>query len=189
MLLVAGSAVLWVFLEAGHRRPGSCSDPLAKLDKGSAAMAGRADPRIAGRGLWESKMPLHSLSDQFLPVKTDLLQDASEYRLAVQGWHMDCQQISAGQLKSKLTQVSLGHVQVIRVRTNRAMMNRGVCWPGSIVFSLLLAASGPSRACGHEIFVSSDLIACETDLPELLTPDEFDLLTLAIDKKWFATKA
>ncbi len=142
MLLVAGSAVLWVFLEAGHRRPGSCSDPLAKLDKGSAAMAGRADPRIAGRGLWESKMPLHSLSDQFLPVKTDLLQDASEYRLAVQGWHMDCQQISAGQLKSKLTQVSLGHVQVIRVRTNRAMMNRGVSWPGSIVLTLLLAASG-----------------------------------------------
>ena len=134
-------------------------------------------------------MQPHKLSDQFSPVKTDLLQDASEYRLAIQGWHMDCQQISAGRFKSKLTQISLGHVQVIRVRTNRAMMNRGVSWPGSIVFSLLLAASGPSRACGHEIFPSSDLIACEADLPELLTPDEFDLLTLAIDKKWFATKA
>ncbi len=116
-------------------------------------------------------------------------RDAGEHGQALRGWRLECLQISAGCFESRLTQLRLDHLQIIREKTNQALMKRGASWPGSVVLSLPLAASGHGWSGGRQITYPSGLLSDGHDLPEILTPIELDLVCLAVEQRWFAIQA
>jgi len=116
-------------------------------------------------------------------------RDAGEHGVALKGWRLECLQLSAGCFESRLTQSRLDHIQIIREQTNQALMKRGASWPGSVVLSLPLAASGDGWSGGRQITYPSGLLSDGRDLPEILTPTELDLVCLAFDQRWFAIQA
>ncbi|QAS82798.1 helix-turn-helix domain-containing protein (plasmid) [Rhizobium acidisoli] len=115
--------------------------------------------------------------------------DACEHGMAINGWQLECLQLSEGPFESHLFQTRFEHLQLIRERTNRALLKRGAGWAGSVVFSLPLAASGDGWTGGRPIAYPSGLLADGQDLPELVTPVELDLVCIALDRQWFALQA
>ncbi|WP_283201406.1 helix-turn-helix domain-containing protein [Rhizobium sp. BT03] len=136
----------------------------------------------------KSKEPQTSAA-QMLQAATRLQHDACEHGMAISGWQLECLQLSAGRFESHLFQTRFEHVQLIRERTNRALLKRGAGWAGSVVFSLPLAASGNGWTGGRPIAYPSGLLADGQDLPELVTPVELNLICIALDRQWFALEA
>jgi AraC family ethanolamine operon transcriptional activator len=80
----------------------------------------------------------------------------------------------------------LDHVHVIRERTSQALMKQGMAWPGALVFSLPMAASGDGYFNGHILAFPCPLFSDGADLPPLMTPKYVDVAHLVMDRQWLA---
>jgi AraC family transcriptional regulator, ethanolamine operon transcriptional activator len=113
-------------------------------------------------------------------------QDAAVHAGRLTGWTLRVEQFSAGRFSGHLTVLRLDHVQVIRERTSQALMKQGMAWPGALVFSLPMAASGDGHFNGHVLPFPSPLFSDGADLPLLMTPRYLDVAHLLVDRQWLA---
>ncbi|RXT54234.1 helix-turn-helix domain-containing protein [Bradyrhizobium betae] len=113
-------------------------------------------------------------------------QDAGVHASQLPGWTLRTEQFSAGRFSGHLTLLRLDHVQVIRERTSQALMKQGMAWPGALIFSLPMAASGDAYFNGHILPFPCPLFSDGADLPPLMTPKYCDVVNLVMDRQWLA---
>lgn len=109
-------------------------------------------------------------------------QDIDEHAAHVSGWHLAYDQMSAGLFQGELTEFNLDWMQVMRDRTNQALIKKGSAKPGTIAFSIPVSYTGNFYCGGHTMPEGIALVAHADDLPQLRTPDEMDLIVVAIQQ-------
>jgi AraC family ethanolamine operon transcriptional activator len=114
--------------------------------------------------------------------------DVLEHGQHLRGWRLECVQLSPGAFDGSTSELQLDHFQIIRERTNQALIKRGVSWPDSIVLSLPLEASGQGWLAGHQLPAKATLLSDGNDLPELRTPTRLDLICVAFSRRWFTIR-
>lgn len=105
------------------------------------------------------------------------------------GWRLELFQMSPGKICYSLSAIQFGAIQVFRERTDKALLKRGMSWPGSLVFSLPIDAQGKGWLSGHEVDPGVSLLVDGRMLPEVLTPQSFDLIYVAVDRQNLAAFA
>lgn len=108
-------------------------------------------------------------------------QDIDEHAEQVSDWQLTYDQMTAGRFHGELTEFSLDWMQVIRDRTNQSLIKRGSAKPGTINFSIPLSFSGDLYCDGNLVSEGNALVAHANDLPQLRTPDQMDLVVIAVD--------
>lgn len=114
------------------------------------------------------------------------IEDAAR---AMNGWRLELMQMSPGRIKYSLSILQLGAVQVFRERTDKALLKRGLSWPGSLVFSLPVNAQGKGWLSGRAVDPQVSLFVDGAMLPEILTPHSIDLIYVAVDRQRLAACA
>lgn len=114
------------------------------------------------------------------------LDDAMD---VMSGWRLELLQMSPGKIRYSLSVAQFGSIQVFRERTDKALLKRGLSWPGSLVFSLPIDAQGTGWLSGHEVKPEVSLLVDGRMLPEILTPQSFDLIYVAVDRQHLAAFA
>lgn len=109
--------------------------------------------------------------------------DVEEHASLPSGWQLRYDQLGAGHFRGELLELQLDGMQLIRDRSNQAMIKHGEAWPGSIAFSMPLHCPDLQFHCsGHSLQTRSLLIARGEQLPELRVPGELDLVCIAVDE-------
>lgn len=109
--------------------------------------------------------------------------DIEEHALGMPGWQLRYDQLTAGRFSGELIELRLGGMQLIRDRSNQAMVKNGAGWSGSICFSMPIHTTDTHFHCtGHSIIEPSLLVARADHLPELQVPAGLDLVNIAIDE-------
>lgn len=116
----------------------------------------------------------------------DSIEDAVD---VMNGWRLELFQMSPGKIRYSLSVIQAGSIQVFRERTDKALLKRGLSWPGSLVFSLAINAQGTGWLSGHEVDPQVSLLVDGGMLPEILTPQTFDLIYVAVDRQCLAAFA
>lgn len=110
-------------------------------------------------------------------------RDIEEHAQALKGWQLRYDQLSPGSFVGELIHMDLGGMQLIRDRSNQAMIKNGQSWDGAITFSMPLACPDPQFHCiGNSIEKPSLLIARAEHLPELRVGADLDLVCVAVDQ-------
>ena len=117
-----------------------------------------------------------------LPLQRFLTSDIDEHARNMDGWQVRYDQLSPGSFAGELLEFRSDWMQLVRDRSNQAMVKSGVAWKGAITFSIPLSADGPVYCSGHPIHEPSLLVAHGENLPELHTPQHLDLLGVAIEE-------
>lgn len=109
-------------------------------------------------------------------------EDIDEHAAHVSGWHLTYDQMSAGLFQGELTEFNLDWMQVMRDRTNQALIKKGSAKPGTIAFSIPISYTGNFYCGGHPMSEGNALVAHADDLPQLRTPDQMDLIVVAVER-------
>ena len=76
-------------------------------------------------------------------------EDIDEHAAHVSGWHLAYDQMSAGLFQGELSEFNLDWMQVMRDRTNQALIKKGSAKPGTIAFSIPVSYTGNFYCGGH----------------------------------------
>lgn len=116
--------------------------------------------------------------------------DAEDHGRSVHGWQLEYSQIGRGTFSGRLEQFHLDNFQIFREKTNCVLMKCGSSWPGSVVCVLPINADGCARSGGHELPKKNfGLLSDGNNLPEILTPNLLDVVSIVFDRRWFALQA
>lgn len=127
-----------------------------------------------------SETPFTSLSSYSRRVRSE---DIDEHAAHVSGWHLAYDQMSAGLFQGELSEFNLDWMQVMRDRTNQALIKKGSAKPGTIAFSIPVSYTGNFYCGGHPMPDGNALVAHADDLPQLRTPDQMDLIVVAVEQE------
>ncbi|WP_321355804.1 helix-turn-helix domain-containing protein [Pseudomonas extremaustralis] len=117
-----------------------------------------------------------------LPLQRFLTSDLDEHARNMDGWQVRYDQVSPGAFEGELMAFRSDWMQLVRDRSNQALIKSGAAWKGAITFSIPLSAHGAVYCSGHPIHEPSLLVAHGENLPELHTPQHLDLLGVAIEE-------
>lgn len=123
-----------------------------------------------------------------LPVGSFTVYSIDEARLSLKAGQLDLLQMSPGKLNYSLSMSQLGHIQIYRERSDKPLLKRGVNWPGSLVFSFVVQARGHGWLSGRAVDPQASLVADGEELPEIITPEELDLLFIVVDRQWLSER-
>lgn len=113
-----------------------------------------------------------------------LTHDIEEHAGEFNGWELQYNQLTPGQFEGNITELHLNEMQLIRDQSNCSMVKNGQSWDGAVTFSLPLASGDHRFYCeGHAINTASILVAQGRNLPEVCTPADLDLLSVAVDQR------
>ena len=108
--------------------------------------------------------------------------DIDAHAQNLDGWQLSYDQVSPGPFEGELVEFRSDWMQLVRDRSNQAMIKTGAAWKGAITFSIPLHADGPMYCSGHPIYEPSLMVAHGENLPELHTPQHLDLIGVAIEE-------
>ncbi|QHE98986.1 AraC family transcriptional regulator [Pseudomonas cannabina pv. alisalensis] len=108
--------------------------------------------------------------------------DIDEHGRNLGGWQVRYDQLTPGGFAGELTEFRSDWLQLVRDRSNQALIKSGMAWKGAIVFALPLSANGPAFCAGHTLQEPSLIVAHGENLPELSTPLQLDALGVAIER-------
>lgn len=127
-----------------------------------------------------SETPSTSLSSYSRRVRSE---DIDEHAAHVSGWHLAYDQMSAGLFQGELSEFNLDWMQVMRDRTNQALIKKGSARSGTIAFSIPVSYTGNFYCGGHPMPDGNALVAHADDLPQLRTPDQMDLIVVVVEQE------
>ena len=107
--------------------------------------------------------------------------DIDQHAQNMGGWQVRYDQLTPGRFEGELIEFRAGWMQLVRDRSNQAMLKSGSAWKGAITFSVPLSSQGPVFCAGHPIHEASLLVAHGDHLPDLRTPEHLDLLGVAVE--------
>lgn len=109
--------------------------------------------------------------------------DIEQHANGMTGWQLCYDQVSAGQFSGHITELNLKNLQLVRDRSNRSIVKTGKAWDGSLSFSVPYNPLPENFYCDGNLSSSdSILIAKGNCLPELLTPENLDLISITVNK-------
>ncbi|MDR0576172.1 MAG: helix-turn-helix domain-containing protein [Candidatus Accumulibacter sp.] len=120
------------------------------------------------------------LGDMMGKLRVQEVRDADEQAANITAWYQEYDQISAGKFYGMTSETWLGRTQFFLERTNRALRQTCVVWPGAFWFGLPRYDSADARV---DIFpLKNDAIAVRPGSVdfELLTPDAYDILGIVV---------
>lgn len=123
-----------------------------------------------------------------LPAGSITVHSIDEARHTMKGGQLDLLQMSPGKLNYSLSVTQLGHIQIYRERADKPLLKRGLGWPGSLVFSFVVEATGRGWLSGREVDPQASLVVDGDQLPEIITPDKLDLLFIVVDRQWLGDR-
>ena len=109
-------------------------------------------------------------------------RDINEHAAHMSGWRMTYDQMSAGSFHGELVEFCLDWMQIVRDRTNQAMVKKGAARPGTIAFNIPLRCAGNVYCAGHAVPNGSALVVHADDLPQLRAPREVDVIVVSIEQ-------
>lgn len=115
--------------------------------------------------------------------------DAGEHAQGPQGWNLKIDQLSPGQFTGIFSEIVLENIQILREQTNQVLIKSGQARPGTVVFTLPLAALGDGSCCGQPIYYPYALLVEGGELPPLRTPAMLDLACFVLDHGWLVEMA
>lgn len=105
--------------------------------------------------------------------------DIEEHAGNMSGWKVRYDQISAGQFAGSITELNLTGMQLIRDKSNQAIIKSGESIPDTIMLTLPLAPAAENLYCEGHIFTPSNLLVSNwRNLPELKTPANLDVICI-----------
>ncbi|MCK9812704.1 MAG: helix-turn-helix domain-containing protein [Candidatus Pseudomonas colombiensis] len=120
------------------------------------------------------------------PLQRFHTSDIDQHAQNMGGWQVRYDQLSPGRFDGELIELRADWMQLVRDRSNQAMLKSGAAWEGAITFSVPLSAQGPVFCSGHPIHEPSLLVAHGNNLPDLRTPEHLDLLGVAVEEQALA---
>jgi len=113
------------------------------------------------------------------PLSFKESMDIEEHAGNMSGWKVRYDQISAGQFEGSITELNLHGMQLIRDKSNQAIIKNGNSLPDSIIFSMPLMPLKENLYCEGYIFSPLSLLASEwRNLPEIRTPANLDVICI-----------
>ncbi len=110
--------------------------------------------------------------------------DITEHAASMTGWYVCYDQVSAGHFSGSITELNLIGMQLIRDRSNQAMVKNGTSPSGSIMFNLPLSASPDGAYCEGHAFNLKNLLVSQGDcLPEIKTPSQIDVICISLQQE------
>ncbi len=115
-------------------------------------------------------------------LRTREVRDADDQAANITAWHQEYDQISAGQFYGATSEIWLGKTQFFLERTNRALRQTCVVWPGSFWFGLPRFDSADAYVDIFPLKNNSIAVRPGNVDWELLTPDAYDILGIVVDE-------
>lgn len=107
--------------------------------------------------------------------------NTQEHAAAWRGWHIMCDQVSDGRFQGMITELCLSDMQLVRDKSNQALVKRGTAIDNHLTFSLPAEVDVESFYCNGHISESTHmLIAPSGNLPEIHTPSNLDLFCVNV---------
>ncbi|MDR0378492.1 MAG: helix-turn-helix domain-containing protein [Candidatus Accumulibacter sp.] len=132
---------------------------------------------------------LPPLGDRTGRLRVREVCDADDQAANITAWYQEYDQLSAGKFYGMTSEIWLGHTQFYLERTNRALRQTCIVWPGAFWFGLPRHDEGNARV---DIFpLKSDAMIVRPGSVdfELLTPDTCDILGVVIGEDVLARYA
>jgi AraC family ethanolamine operon transcriptional activator len=121
------------------------------------------------------------LGDRMGRLRVHEVRDADEQAANITAWYQEYDQISAGKFHGMTSEVWLGRTQFYLERTNRALRQTCVVWPGAFWFGLPYYGDGMDARV--DIFpMKNDAVVVRPGSVdfELLTPNACDILGIVV---------
>lgn len=107
-----------------------------------------------------------------------------EHARCFSGWQSDYNQVTSGLFQGSVSEICLEGLQLIRDRSNQAMVKSGEVRADSVIFSLPLELNPHELYCeGHLVNEPRLLAAPGHNLPDVRTSTGLDLLTVVVETR------
>lgn len=106
--------------------------------------------------------------------------DPNDHARLLSGWDFKYEQISHGEFRGRVDEFESDEVQVIRDRSNRVMVKKGVAIKDTIAFCLTLQKHGDVYCSGHLIEQPCLMVAHSEKIPDLKVPEIVDILLITV---------
>lgn len=153
----------------------SGADAAAPPDMSTSAYALNSEPHI------KTSTPILASPGNWNHVTYTHARDVG---LAIAGWAQEYTQVSPGRFLADVEVVNLGDLEVMRERSNQALLKSGTCWTGSVVFSFPLRLSRPAIVAGHVLDAGQALACIGQQFPELMIDGGCDIASLTFSSAW-----
>ncbi|WP_109512054.1 helix-turn-helix domain-containing protein [Pseudomonas ovata] len=129
-------------------------------------------------------IPLQAQPSGTPPTYMNRIQthDADEHARQLNGWRLYYDQLSHGRFEGGLDEFHSEKIQMIRDRSNQAMLKKGAGAQGTVAFCLTLQKHDDVYCSGHQIREPCLLVAQSDNMPQLRVPEIVDILLIAIDQ-------
>ncbi len=117
-----------------------------------------------------------------------LSSDSNQHAEALAQWDQTYDQLSAGRFEGMLVDMWFGGIQIFRETTNRSVVQHGASWQDSYVIGIPLASKG-NGLFSRQVLPPDAIFTFSSQEFSLRTPEEFDVVGIAIPRQLFANFA
>ncbi len=127
-------------------------------------------------------MPLSATSTNY-SFFNRTTRDSDEHAESLQGWDQTYDQLSPGNFEGRVVDIRFKGLQIFRETTNRAVAQSGISWDGCFVVGIPVAMKG-SCLFSRQVLTRDSMLTFHSGQEFSLTsPEEFDIVALAIRKE------
>lgn len=127
-------------------------------------------------------MPLSATSTNY-SFLSRTTRDSDEHAESLKDWDQTYDQISPGNFEGRVVDMRFKGLQVFRETTNRSVSQSGSCWDGCFVVGIPVSMKGSGLFTRQVLTRDSMLTFHSGQEFTLTTPEEFDIVALAIRKE------
>lgn len=126
----------------------------------------------------------HAFANSELTLKSIQTEGVHEHEFALPNWHAQYDQVTSGEFKGRIDQISIMGLELTREFTNQSIIKRGTSDEDSLTFSMPTGRIEDVFYCdGHKFAADNILFSPGDHLPEIQTTTNFSVLCVAINKE------
>lgn len=127
-------------------------------------------------------MPLSATSTNY-SVLNRITRDSNEHAESLKDWDQTYNQISPGSFEGHVVDIRFKGLQIFRETTNRSISQSGSSWDGCFVIGIPVSMKG-SGLFSRQLLTRDSMLTFHSNQEfTLTTPEEFDIVALAIRKE------
>lgn len=127
-------------------------------------------------------MPLSATSTNY-SFLSRTTRDSDEHAESLKDWEQTYDQLSPGNFEGRVVDIRFKGLQLFRETTNRSVSQNGSSWDGCFVVGIPVSMKG-SGLFSRQVLTRDSLLAFHSGQEfSLTTPEEFDIVALAINKE------
>ena len=127
-------------------------------------------------------MPLSATSTNY-SFLSRTTRDSDEHAESLKDWEQTYDQLSPGNFEGRVVDIRFKGLQIFRETTNRSVSQSGSCWDGCFVVGIPVSMKG-TGLFSRQVLTRDSLLTFHSGQEFSLTsPEEFDIVALAINKE------